>query len=464
MDSDLVSSLFEWSYTLIVVAITAYFLRRSLKGNPLRKSEWQHWVIFGFVINLYGLAWLYLAYPLLWLDETRLQLLGIALLHSFLSLAVAPSYATISFANHPHVKKSFFPLVFASVLTIAEMGRSLIIATLFYSKLTTIAFHFTIGTIGNALSVTPFIEFAYFGGVFALTFVFGYLLYCIISFTNIRAYKKHLLIVVLLLPCIHYGLPITQPKHNTTIGIITTNFQEPKDSVEEYKKALTAQNTILHQATLSFSSSSPDIIVYPEDTRYLSYLSEENRKDLGLIFPHTLFIDGDTFPMKEGFANVSLFYTPENKKAMMRGKEYLFPFNEYIPPLFKPLFLIFVGKENTSTYTKNHNYSPVYSKKVVSFNDNKIGTLLCSEILSHTTIEKIKNEHPDIVFFQSRLNVFHGNSLLTMYFRSVAKVTAAELRTPLITSTSKGESFIISPYGKVVRSTPVSFSTSTYSF
>jgi apolipoprotein N-acyltransferase len=98
------------------------------------------------------------------------------------------------------------------------------------------------------------------------------------------------------------------------------------------------------------------------------------------------------------------------------------------------------------------------------FNGNKIGTLLCSEILSYTTIEKIKEENPDIVFFQSRLNVFHGNPLLTMYFRSVAKVTAAELRAPLITSTSEGESFIISPHGKVLRAIPIGFSTSTYVF
>jgi apolipoprotein N-acyltransferase len=454
----------ELIYFIITVSVAYFFLSSSLKKKYLGGTPVRHWVIFGFIINFYGLAWLYLAYPLLWLGEAWLQLIGIALLQIILSIAVAPPYALISFASHPRVKKNVYPLMFASTLTVAEMGRSLIISTLLYSEKTTIAFHFTIGTIGNALSATPFIEFAYFGGVFALTFIFGYLLYCIVSLTNIHSYKKHIAALFLILLGIHYGLPVSQPKHNTKVGIITTNFKEPKDSEEEYRKALTDQNSLLHKATLSFAAASPDIIVYPEDTRYLSYLPEKKRNELTEFFPRTLFIDGDTLPTKNEFANISLFYTPEKRKMVARGKEYLFPFNEYIPSLFRPLFLLFVGKTKTEEYMKKHTYSPVYSKKIIMFNGNKIGTLLCSEILSYTTIEKIKEENPDIVFFQSRLNVFHGNPLLTMYFRSVAKVTAAELRAPLITSTSEGESFIISPHGKVLRAIPIGFSTSTYVF
>jgi apolipoprotein N-acyltransferase len=394
-----------------------------------------------------------------------LQLVGISLLHLILSCATSIPYALIAFTYHPKIKKHFLPLLFASTLTIAEIFRALIISLLYYGKGTTVALNFTAGTIGNALSTTPLIEFAYFGGVFALTFTLGYLLYIFISRKNVRYYVKHILVIFTLLMFTHFFIPVTLPKKGTVVGIITTNFSTIESNNEDdYRKAFKEQSQLLHKATLSFASSSPTFIVYPEDTRYLSHTTLSDKADLVAHLNTTLFIDGDISVKPEGFSNISLFYYPNRERVVARGKELLLPFNEYLPFVFRSLFGFFIKKSTIDTYTKLHTFIPVHSKKTILFGTTRIGTLLCSEILSYSIIEGVRNEHPSIVFFQSRLNVFHDNPWFVMHLRSFTKITAAQLRTPLISSTSGAPSFVVSPYGRIERFIPTSFSTSTYIF
>ena len=397
------------------------------------------------------------------MEKGVVQLVAIAVLHGILSCISSLGYSILALTHHPKIKKTLLPLVFASSLTLAEVFRSLIISLLFYGNTTTVGLHFTAGTIGNALSTTPLIEFAYFGGTFALTFVLGYLVYIVRSKAVIETYWRHGVAVVVILFFVHFLVPVKLPARGTTVGVITTNFKLPEKEAlvrESYKQ----QTRLLHQATLSFASSSPAFIVYPEDTRYISNLAPEERTDLLFYLGKTLFIDGDTYQYKEGLSNISFFYSPKQVKGVGRGKEFLLPFSEYIPRLFVPLFTLFVGAEELNSYNKKHTYTPVYSKKTVLSGKTAVATLICSEILSYSTIEGLRSEHPSIIFFQSRMDVFHNNPWFIMHLRSFTKVAAAQLRTPLISSTSNAPSFVISPYGRIEKFIPTSFSTSTYTF
>lgn len=463
LTSPLVSSLFEWSYTLVIVGLLYYFLSKSFSSQYDQRRRIYHWIFFGVIVNAYGFSWLYTVYPLPWMDTGVAQLIAIVLLHSILSCVSSLGYSILALTHHPKIKKSLLPLVFASSLTLAEVFRSLVVSLLFYGKATTIGLHFTAGTIGNALSTTPLIEFAYFGGTFALTFILGYLVYILRSKAVTETYWGHGVAVVVILFFIHFLVPVTLPARGTTVGIITTNFKLPEEETllnESYAK----QTRLLHQATLSFASSSPTFIVYPEDTRYISHLAPEERTDLLVYLGKTLFIDGDTYPHKEGLSNISFFYSPKQVKGVGRGKEFLLPFSEYVPYFFTPLLTLFVEKEALYSYSKKHTYTPVYSNKTVQSGKTTVGTLICSEILSYSIIEGLRSEHPSIIFFQSRMDVFRNNPWFIMHLRSFTKVTAAQLRTPLISSTSNAPSFVISPYGRIERFIPTSFSTSTYTF
>lgn len=393
-----------------------------------------------------------------------IQLFALGALHLILSVSTALSYALLVLAKHKKIHKEFLPLIFASLLVVAEVGRALIISILYYKEGTaTLGLHFTAGTIGNALSTTPLVEFAYFGGSFALTFVLGYLVYIGSSKQHVIQYWKHALGIIVVLVGVHFFIPAPLPKEGTSIGIITTNFTLPKN-VEDRAAVFKEQEKEIHTMTLSLASSSPSFIVYPEDTRYISNLTPSHKTDLLILFGNTLFIDGDTIPTKYGYSNVSLFYYPKRTKISVRGKEFLLPFNEYLPLVFENIFKPFVPEGEMESYAKLHTYASIVSNKTIVFNKTRIGTLLCSEILSFSVVNALKKENPDIVFFQSRMNVFHNNIWTIMHMRSFTKVAAAQLRKPFVSSISGAPSFVISPHGKILLFIPTGLSTSLYTF
>lgn len=420
-------------------------------------------MLFGFVVNTYGLSWLYTVYPLPWMERGVGQFLGITLLHLILSLLTSIPYAIVSYSSNKRIPTEFLPASFGFLLVCAEVCRSYILSILFYGKGSTFGLHFTAGTIGNALSTTPLIEFAYYGGTYTLTFVLGYLVYTCHTSSRIHMYWKHWISVMGILVCIHFFVPIYGPQEKTTIGILTTHLKLPKNE-NEVDTYYNVQEKILHPLTLDLSSSSPHFIVYPEDTRYISHLLPHQKTDLLVSLGNTIFIDSDTVTKQGTSSNVSLIYNPKSLTMTARGKSFLMPFSEYMPYLFEPIFLLFIPKTMLAEYKSNHTYAPLHSDMTVMINQRRVGTLLCSEILSFETLEKLKKERPDFVVFQSRLDVFHNNPWFVMQLRSFSKIAAAQMRTTIISSSSNAPSFVISPFGSFELYTTAGTKSMVYTF
>jgi apolipoprotein N-acyltransferase len=453
----------EYSYTVITVTLVYYFLQKSLQDKSTTKKNIKNWILFGIIFNLYSLSWLYTVYPLPWMKEGFLQLIGIAMVHSIISIASGFCFVIVAFANNKKIPQNAKPFAFAFTLSLAEVLRSLVLSILYYGSNSRIGLNWTAGTIGNALSTTPLIEYAYFGGTYMLTFILGYCVYSVISKKHFSLYKNHIVVIIVILFGIHFLVPINGPKDITKIATITTNFQDPKNSTQqEISSFYKEQAKIVHNMTLSLATSSVDIIVYPEDTRYISSLSTSTENDITKNFKNTLFVDGGTRKIQGGLSNYTIFYKPGWKKIPIRGKSFLMPFNEYVPVAFGPLLQFFIQKEDIGEYSTEHTYIPEHSSTVLRYGDLRVGTLICSEILSYATIASIKNEHPDIIFYQSHLNVFHDNPWFLMHMRSFTKVAAAQLRTPILTASNDSPSFYISPYGSILDTIPTGFVSKIY--
>ncbi|MEN9880909.1 MAG: hypothetical protein RLZZ308_92 [Candidatus Parcubacteria bacterium] len=453
----MVDAILEISYTLVTIALLFLFIQTSV--HKKKKTLLSHWMLFGFLFNLYSFSWLYTVYPLPWIQEGTLQLLGIGLLHLILSVVAGVCFFVVAFAFYTERHRHIRPLLFATLLTIAELLRSYAISLLFYSKDTTLELHFTASTLGNALSTTPFVEFAYFGGTFALTFVLGYLLYSSSALKQHFSYIYHILLCVAILVVLHIAIPVTSLKKGTVAGVITTNFPKPKEG--EHSAYFASTTEVVYALTTELAEKAsqahievPTFIVYPEDTRFISHLSDDNKEVLSKKFRSTYFIDGDTVRLERGIANISLFYNLTTKEYLYRGKSFLMPFNEYIPTIFSTIFKVFVSKKALSTYEQQHTYTPMRNNTVASLGTHRVATLICSEILSYRTIQNIGDENPHIVFFQSHLSTFHNNPWFVMHLRSFTKIAAAQLRTPLISSTNNAPAFIISPYGSIWKKIP----------
>lgn len=458
----MVATIFEYSYTLITFFLLWFFLRMFLEKKYTGQKAFFHWILFGFLFNLYSLSWLYTIYPLPWMSKGVTQVLSIAGVHILTSLVASLSCACVGLLYVLKTESRVLrALVFSALLSLSEILRSLFISTLFYKEGGTIDLHWGAGSIGNALSTTPLVEYAYFGGVYMLTAIVGFIVFSFSSRKNIQHLYKDLLGIGVLLVIIHVTIPVTAPQKEITVGVITTNFENPKSGEEllSFKK----NNEVVHLLTLSLASSSPSILVYPEDTRYTDSLTPLKNTELLAAFQDVLLIDGGTMTIPHGgLSNVSLFYRPTEKKRVGRGKEFLFPFNEYLPVIFSGALTKLFSQEELAAFETYHTYTPLHTHKTISFYGTKIGTLICSEILSFATIQHLKKEKPSLVFFQSRFNVFHNNPLFIMHLRSFSKVAAAQLRTPLISSSNNAPSLLLSPYGDIEEAVPTGFSADVY--
>jgi apolipoprotein N-acyltransferase len=395
------------------------------------------------------------------MDRGITQQIGIFLLHVILITLTATSFSVTAFAFHARISRKYIALLFPLCLTVSELIRSLLISTLYTGNGGHFGIHFTASTTGDALSTTPFVEFAYFGGTFALTFTLALLI--ILYYAPLRRTKKlagYTTLTVLWLG-VHL-LPVTHPTTPLTITSIATDFGPP-DREGDTTTTRIENFSVVDTLVKSKARYNPDIIVLPEETQYRNNFTKNTKIELLTLFRDTLFVDGTTVTQAGKHSNVSLFYNLNTPNITSRTKIFMFPFSEYIPTFFVPIFSHFAGASYNNTYIQERSYASGTSTSVVTHNGNIIATLLCSEVLSFATIQKTKALHPTVVLFQSELSVFHNNPLAFAIARMALKTAAAQMRTTIITATNNGENYSVSPYGVLAHLRPHSFSASTYS-
>ncbi len=443
-------TLLEIIYCIITVSLLCGYFVTTRKVVSLRRHILYSF-LFGLVFNFFSLSWLYTVYPLTGLTSGLLQVFIIFAIHILASFVSGIPFILVGVAlwcarTHPFVRIILIPFTF----TFAEILRSLLLSILFLGKESTIGVHWAAGSIGNALSFTPLIELAYIGGVFALTWALTAIVYPLFIRKEIRYWFLFLLLPIIATAIIHFFVPIGGPSQNISTLVVGTSFGGDllgNGEVQEWKH----RRDTLHTVMLS-SSTTPSLIVLPEDARYLSYTTPKQELAFRAAFPNTILLEGDTLPFMSTLRNYSLFYDVSTDTSVGRGKNFLFPFNEYMPYLFDKALSFFMGEQEVKQYHTLHTYSQDSKLFVYPSSFGKIGSLVCSEILSYNIISRLKKEAPDLVVLQSYLSVFHKSKLFYMHYFSFTKIAAAQLRVPVIVVAQDGPSMIISPRGKLLSS------------
>lgn len=455
--------LLAYSYAII----STLLLILGIKLSSPRKGGWKLacvWLGIGVIFNIYSFSWYYTVYPLLWLPPGLLQLFGIFVAHIILSLVAGIPYiiCAIVFLRHSTSSpNSLKPIIFGASLAFAEIFRSFFISTLFKGEGTDVSFHYISGAFGNILSMTPFVEFAYFGGTYMLSLIVGVIAYILIDWRNYKMYLPHVGGILLLYLVLHFFVPTYGPSTETKVGVVTTSFEDVSDDklATAFKERIPLLLTLTHSFKEDLS-----IILYPEDTRLVSNISQKEMSKLRERYPDTLLVDGDTITINQKLTNVSVFSSPDTDKISLRSKSFLLPFNEYMPYFFSYLLPFFLPEDGMGDYKDKHTYIPIESGKVYQFRNLRIATLLCSEAISYKVLEQIKKENPSLILAQSRLQVFHDNPVFWMHLFMFSKNAAAQTRRPFISSADGAPSLVVSPHGKIIKVIPTGVSTTTISY
>lgn len=291
--------------------------------------------------------------------------------------------------------RNYFLLLplFLIFLLFSEIIKTMLLWLLFFDLGMDFGLHWTLLSVGYLISFPPFLSWAMMFHVYGLSICLGYVLY--VAYLLICGHRKPFLILFFVFTLITLFFSLISDKHK----IIGTSLQK--------------------------------VIVKPEGVS----ISPELMK-----LPDTLYIDGGYEIANKGQDkfNVSRFFLNGDYVKVV-NKEFLMPFGEYMPLLFKPLAIWYLNKEDRSNYEywhfKRFNYiEGQNSDRTYEFELNqnfKIATLLCSEIFSFDILLALKRERPDIVYLQGSYLHFNQskyfNFFLTRWIATAEEFIGTEI-------------------------------------
>lgn len=377
------------------------------------KKSIQWWIVFGFISNFIILSAYYVTLPLEGVSSIAGFVVitgiagGISLLLGLLYYPVG--YFLWKLGNSTW--KRFF--VFISMFTLAEIARPYVFTIITWGGGSTFGAHGSSWALGSILAVTPFLSFTQYGGVFALGVVLAYIGGSLAFPFSIRT---KVLLLSFLIACTVFLRLVPQSYENPAISfaVIQTSFPhvaQGEDIDEVYAKRA---NETVHPLVMSVADTHPDIIILPEDLRYIDLLSSSHKKELVSTFPNTLIADGATRFISGKRKNVSILYDTKDGSEQTRAKGFMFPFGEYVPYILQPFISLIIGPEKLASYQALREYSSGEEPYSFTTRIGRVGVLICSELTSGSAIASLKSSRPDIVIVQASLTWTHNSPYYMM--------------------------------------------------
>lgn len=454
-----VAFLHPWlSWTSIIAAVL--FLHAIFISPRPRTVFWGS-VLAGTLKSAGGLAWVWHTYPLIWLGippgVPQLMLIGGYWL--FFSVAVGSALAVCGGGMYFLVRRNrMFIVAFPFLFVAAEVLGSLAASLYALGPGSTANINFSFGYFGYAVAQMPgMLPFAVFGGVYALSFL-GALLALLIYGTvrPIGTYRimatafACFLILAVLSAVSVYGREVGLAGHH--IIAVETHFDAElftKQSGYEIKQ------TEIIRAVESALSFRPDILVLPEDSRFVSAFQST---EAALTFIENRSVNNEVILIDSGrmtdmhdvtVLRAHVFDTKRDSVHTI-DKQYLVPQGEYIPYIASALLRVFGKEEFLATMNRNQSYRP--GAHIDALPSGIPGILFCSESVIPSGVRTIvrKGTVPLIVHPVSH-SWFHDPVLLTHQLHTMLAVHAVWNKTPILQAGNMTESRIYYPNGSTER-------------
>ncbi|GEM_PF-29583 len=396
--------------------------------SSLKKALFYSFLFF-FLFALFHLWWLYfLVVPVL--EKTKFLLyLGVFVLFGYFGL---------------------YGLVFG--LGVKKFG--LFIAPLLWALLEFIRTKSEIGFPWGLLGYTqtpylPLIQFASITGVYGLSAFVVFLNLIIYQLLFTRKKRWAITLILTFLIPLSYGLlRMKGVENNFKVAII-----QPNVSPNEKGDRSTIEENIrsLLQLTQEAIKEKPFLLIYPETASLFDLTKEIWLKDEFLRISQTYgvyILIGTPIYEDNAYFNGAVLIDPENGITGIYKKIHPVPFSERIPyidkfPIFKPFATADMG-----------NFTPGKEFTVFSTPLAKASCLICFESIFPDLTREFVLRGADLLVNITNDGWF-GKTPGPYQHCELAVMRSVELGKPLLRSANNGISLIVSPYGEVIKKTPL---------
>ena len=420
--------------------------------------------LFGLIFFGSVLSWFFDSHPLDWAGVADVQTSFI-----FVCIAWAVSVITLSlftgawaWALHMLRRGTLVDILLgASLWVVFEWLRTFGFSLVSYGDGTFWGAHWTFGNLGYTLVDSPFLPWASIGGMYLLSFI-------IVS-TNLALFvcaeKKFrlsqqtyiiatVLVSVFLLSTVFlaFSSQTHPPSPRISVALLHTNF--PSSFTVSAEESRTRREVFLSLlAQIAQKKQRPDLVVFPEDTRFLASFSPTSRMTLlqGVSKGQPMtFVDSGRTTIDGKVFDVLSYYDENGRVLGQYRKLLLVPHGEYLPFFTGSLARLFGHGAWVDAFVKSREYAPGESTAVARTKQGSFGALFCSEIMSDVLYGNLARDGAEVLINNASLSFAHESKRLARQTRIQAQMRAAETGRFFLRAANAGSALIIAPDGTVV--------------
>lgn len=419
----------------------------------------------GLVYFSYIFWWFWAIYPLDSLGiENRLAAgIIILIIFSLCVFVMAIFWGVFGFLAEKFSKKihlAILPLIIASLFTLTEYSRSIFFSIFWYGSGGAVGPYWPLGNIAYWFSdIQTISSTASFWGIYGITFLLAWAVTILAIFfthkkTNI--YFIGQILAVILIPVIlnqiyRNNFIKVQVEDPLPISIIQTDiFSTALLTEDQLIEDLQKKLNLLKKA----AKKTPEgIIVFPEGANLTNFISqlldapEIEKYFASLSKKNLLIIDSLRTYQDENFISKAALIDSKDGLIGSYDKQLLTPGGEFLPYIIK-LPAILINPALRKEFKTYREYAKGSGSNIVSYKDNDIKILICSELISPA---KMLENNGDFNIIIGSFSVWRGAGRTINQSLAMIRFRAIESGKYTVLASNFGPSYIIDPAGEVKR-------------
>ena len=424
-----------------------------------------------FIKSLLSISWFWSAYPIAWVaglsNGVQIGLISTYWLTSSLWLCSGGAlFALVSVWLIRYRKLSSIIYVYIApfLWLIAELFSALLFSVCTAGPGSFLQTYFSFGMTGYLLGVTPFgVWLAVLGGVYGLTILLVAIACASYWLWSFVSKKKWVGSMIALYCILSFVSPIT---HRESLPISTSVIAVDTQFDAEFLSTMTGiefKAVTVATAVDAAVKNNPDVIVLPEDSRYLSSQYDAlypNQAMSMFQFTHsntdTLLIDSGRFttPLGETVVRANIF-DGVSKKIWQIDKQYLVPQGEYVPTVYGVVLTVLGYGAMVDTVAKDSAYRPgplVQSAELPAYIP---GVLFCFESVSPAAVKALLEARTTIPYIVHPISHawFHNPTILWQQLGVMLQLQARYAGVPIVSAGNMAQGKLYLPNGVILEGT-----------
>ena len=212
-------------------------------------------------------------------------------------------------------------------------------------------------------------------------------------------------------------------------------------------------NNPLPDVVATIPSSSSDVVVLPEYSRFWEYNTKQNSAELARVLknPKGLVIDSDLKSEINRRYNVISYSNSSGNPYSQQYKWFTVPGGEFVPYIFRGPLRLFGQSQSVRTFESTRSISPAKSKeKPFAWNGVSYGVLACSAANAPELYRSITNSGAEVLVNTASLGTVGLSSTYHDESFAQSKLQAVANARPFVQSARGGYNFILDSSGRTI--------------